>query len=119
MGKVADRIRRKVGPDKAKKPPRKSRRVPGLLHGLRGVAVEDTNARMRKVCGSCGEVPEGRRLTVREGTGRHGTIEVFCVECGNDWLAAREVEYARAQDFLTNGEITQRRTSLEVEGIRD
>ena len=91
-------------PKKAKKKAGGPRKL-GLLHGPRYVAIEDVTPRHKKECRSCGEPPKDRRLFVRLGSGRHAKIEVYCVDCGVEWLHRGEREYSRARTFLAHGEL--------------
>ena len=119
--KTSARIGAKVGVKKKPAAPKRSRKDPGLVHGSMAVSVETVNARMKKVCRQCGELPEARRVCVKTGSGRYAKTMILCRTCGDRWLLARTNEYLRATAFLAFGEIPagMRRTSLEVEGIRD
>lgn len=80
-----------------------SKRKPGLWHGPRKVEVVTVKKAHRTDC-VCGCRPEGRRLEVTEGSGRHAKKLIFCINCGMAWIANRKVEADRAIEYLTTGE---------------
>lgn len=120
---VSSRVARRVGVSELPKP-RRSRKDPGLLHALQGVAIETVRRAMKKPCVQCGDLPalDRRRLVVRTGAGRYGKTDVRCERCGDSWLRDQQTNYLRAIAYLRDGKISdgdRRRPDLEVEGIRD
>lgn len=77
---------------------------PGLWFSTERAEVEDVNQRMRKPCAECGQLPEGKRLKIVKGSGRHQTVLVFCHECGKDWIM-RFIAVARRAVHYLDGEI--------------
>lgn len=84
----------------AKPAMRRKPRKPGLWLPTVKVEVETVRKAHTSLCSCCGQLPEGRRLKVGIGTGRHGTTEIFCNACGRAWLQDREDEALRAQNYL-------------------
>lgn len=81
-----------------------TRRKPGLWHSARKVEIENVKPSHSKKCCECGKLPEDRRLVVTNGSGRHQTLQVYCIRCGTAWLQDREEEISRACRYLTTGE---------------
>lgn len=50
------------------------------------IEAEKVNPRHRTTCRDCGELPEGRRLKITRGAGKWQKSEVFCRECGREWI---------------------------------
>ena len=55
-------------------------------------------------CKECGELPEGRRLALRTGSGRWAKSEILCVECGKEWLQQQRTYLTNAGTLLATGQ---------------
>jgi hypothetical protein len=73
---------------------------PGLWFSTMKAEVEYVNSRMKKKCGTCGELPERMRLKVTKGSGRHATTTVYCQECGDHWIEEFKDLAQRAEAYL-------------------
>lgn len=76
------------------------RRNHGLLHSLRRIEVEDVKSSHKKPCAECGEKPVGRRLHVRQGSGRSSQVLIYCSTCGTEKLVQLTRDTVRAMDKL-------------------
>jgi RNase P subunit RPR2 len=76
---------------------------PFLWHQPTRVEVEVVRTAMKLLCGTCGQLPATRRLSVRVGSGRGATTAVYCVDCGCAWIRERRAEADRAIKVLTTG----------------
>lgn len=105
MSSAADKLRKNLPPGSKPKKAKVDRRKKGLLHGPRAVEVEPCSNRQKKVCAVCANLPAGRRLVIRTGSGVRQTMEVMCMKHGMEWLRDRREEYLRAETFLLHGEL--------------
>jgi hypothetical protein len=82
------------------------RRKAGLLHSFEKVEIQDVKNAHKKGCSRCFEKyggiipPQGRRLVIRRGSGRHQQLVVLCEQHGHDWLQARASDVERAKAYL-------------------
>lgn len=69
------------------------------------IEVQPVKKSHRLPCLYCEEVPEGRRLQVREGSGRGASGYVLCSSCGAEWIDHLCNEGRRAIALLGGAEI--------------
>jgi len=115
-GRIKKRLKAKGGePEERERPKRVLK--PGLLHSLQAVEVQTVSGRMKLPCRECGDVPVGRRLAVKKGSGRTAKTHAYCIKCGRLWLRMRAMEFERAEGFLCHGEVSD--TLARVSGIEN
>jgi hypothetical protein len=110
-----------VGKKPRKKTPKKaSRRKPGLwLTGVR-IEVEPVKKAHSSKCIACQQTPEigTRRLHVKRGGGRSQVVEVYCDDCGNDYLARTRTEADNALRRLGGEDIDIRVDDEQTEAVK-
>ena len=79
---------------------KRSSRKPGLWFSATKAEVEQVNIRMSKPCHTCGDVPQGLRLKITKGSGRHQTTMVYCQPCGDGWIDEFKGLAQRAKAYL-------------------
>lgn len=73
---------------------------PGLCLPTIKIEAQDVKKAMRKLCFTCDEVPAGRRLLVRLGSGRSEQQRVYCATCGQAFTERRLHEFASLLKYL-------------------
>lgn len=79
-------------------------RKKGLWFSARRIEIQTVTNRHKKCCSVCHELPEERRLHVRDGSGRHQSQSVFCQACGHLYLKKMRDEAENAMVYLSSGE---------------
>lgn len=48
--------------------------------------VKEVNARMKKLCTNCGDLPSPTRLDITTGAGKWQKTKTLCSDCAKEWF---------------------------------
>ena len=77
----------------------------GLLLAKTRIEVEDFSPRWSATCCVCEEPIEGNRLKVSKGGGRFGKTELYCEDCGWEYLDELQTNIENAKQRLLGDDI--------------